>query len=259
MRRNVGIAALQIRDPTVTDCCSFPAACPVSVEVMVASAVTKTDSRLGARCAAIASLGAAVIHVAVIPMHWRDWMLSGAFFAALAVFQLLWAVLAWFRPGTVVLAAGIAVNAGAAALWVSSCIAGPPVGPAAGQPEAIGAAGICVLLLQCYVVMGAVWAWSRKYQPDEVSGWGRALVLLGANTVMAGAVAVGLVASLQGHHQHGHGQLAEAQAEHHVTHEAPVTDMALDTDGDHPAPAQPAPAATDSGAGPDGHQHQHGD
>lgn len=33
----------------------------------------------------------------------------------------------------------------------------PPFGPSAGEPEPVGAAGICVLLLQCYVVMGAGW------------------------------------------------------------------------------------------------------
>ena len=231
----------------------------------------KTDSLLAARCAATASVGAAVIHFAVTPMHWRDWVPSGVFFAALATFQLLWAFIAWSRPNAVVLAAGIVGNAGAATLWVMSCISGPPVGPSAGEPEAVGAAGIAVLLLQCYVVMGSAWAWSRRYEPQEVSGFGRAMVLMGANTVMAGGVAVGLVARLQGHHHHHHGGSMEAQGDHHGGHEAhmgghemnmdggvpmeghhhqpadgsvpsaaplpeealPVTDMALDTDGDH--------------------------
>lgn len=185
---------------------------------MATNEAKKTDSRLAARCAAIASLGAAVIHVAVTPMHWRDWMPSGLFFAALAGFQLLWAIAAWRRPGAVVLAAGIAANAGAAGLWVMSCVMGPPFGPSAGQPEAVGAAGIAVLLLQTYVIMGAVWAWSRKYQPEQVSGVGRALVLMGANTLMAGAVTVGLIASLQGHHHH-HSDVAEAQSDHHGAHD----------------------------------------
>ena len=271
--------------------------------------MTKTDSRLAARCAAVASLGAAVIHFAVTPMHWRDWLPSGLFFAALAIFQLLWAVVAWLRPGARVLSAGMTVNAGAAALWVTSCITGPPVGPSAGQPEAVGAAGISVLLLQCYVVMGAGWSWSRKHQPEQVSGFGRALVLMGANTLIAGAVTVGLAASLQGQQHHHHGVATEAQGEHHATHEAhmdggthigetkrppgptpeaglPVTDMALDTEGDHnpadavappaggagrptpaavapaaqPEPVQPQQPAADSNHGEaDGHQHHHDD
>lgn len=255
---------------------------------MATAVTTKTDSRLAARCAAIASLGAAVIHFAVTPMHGRDWLPSGVFFAALATFQLLWAVVVWFRPAAPLLASGIAVNAGAAGLWVYSCVIGPPAGPSAGQPEAVNAAGICVLLLQCYVVMGATFSWSRKYQPEQVSGFGRAFVLLGAQTVMAGAVAVGLVGSLQGHHHH-HGGVTEAQGQHEATHEShmeghphpagpaqapvapeqgqPVTDMSLHTDGDHtppaappavnPAPAQPEPADSDEPA--DGHSHHHDD
>lgn len=283
MRRKVCIGALQIRNSTVMCCCSRWSGRCVMVDAMASGITSKTDSRLAARCAAIASLGAAVIHFAVTPMHWRDWVPSGMFFAALATFQLVWAFFVWARPAALVLAAGIAANAGAAVLWVMSCITGPPVGPSAGQPEAVGAAGICVLLLQCYVVMGAGWSWARKYQPEEVSGFGRSLVLMGANTVMAGAVTVGLVASLQGHHHHHHGAAVEAQGEHHAGHEAhmdggahmegdmhmegnhhpsepqsppavgltkpptevglPVTDMALDTDGDHHHEETLAPSA----------------
>ncbi|MFN0143998.1 MAG: hypothetical protein ACKVP6_11230 [Mycobacterium sp.] len=200
---------------------------------------TKTDSRLAARCAAVASLGAAVIHFAVTPMHWRDWLPSGLSFAALAAFQLIWAFVAWSRPGAVVFAAGIAANVGAAALWVMSCTAGLPVGPSAGQPEAAGAAGIAVLLLQCYVVMGSVWAWSRKYEPEKVSGFGRAFVLLGANAIVAGAVTVGLAATLQGHHDHHPGGAVEAQG--HATHEAHMDGGAHMEGGHHPSQPQPQP------------------
>ncbi|MFN8087611.1 MAG: hypothetical protein U0R81_01295 [Mycobacterium sp.] len=214
---------------------------------MATREVTKTESRLAARCAAIASVGASVIHFAVTPMHGRDWLPSGVFFAVLAGFQLMWAIAVWSRPRTWLLAAGIAANAGAAALWVISCITGPPVGPSAGQPEAVGAAGICVLLLQCYVVMGAAWAWTRTHEPEEVSGFGRAMVLMGANTIMAGAVAVGLAASLQGHHHHHHGGATEAQADHHSGHEAHMEGHHHDEAGHAdpvgpPGPAAPRPA-----------------
>jgi len=253
---------------TVTDCCSHYLDCSATVVLVALNDLKKTDSRLAARCAAIASLGAGAIHVAVTPMHWRDWLPSGVFFAALAAFQVLWAFIAWVRPGAVVLFAGIASNLGAAGLWVMSCVTGPPMGPSAGQPEAVNAAGIAVLLLQCYVVMGAAWAWSRKYDPQEVSGFGRAFVLMGANTIVAGAVTVGLVASLQGHHHHHHGGVAEAQGDHHDAHmgadhermdghmaaveSQPVTDMALHAEEGHhpPAAIPPAPAGVSQSAPP---------
>ena len=152
----------------------------------MASRQTKqTDSRLAARCAASASLGAAVIHFAVTPMHWRDWLASGLFFAGLATFQTRLGLPCLVTPPVVGACGGIAANASAAALWVMSCIVGPPFGPSAGQPEAVSSAGISVLLLQCYVVMGAGWAWSRQYRPEPVPGFRRAMVLMGTNTVMA--------------------------------------------------------------------------
>lgn len=231
---------------------------------MVTPEWKKTDGRLAARCAAVASFGAGLIHFAVTPMHWRDWVPSGLFFVALALFQLIWAFLAWSRPTVWVLATGVAANIGAAALWVTACTAGAPFGPSAGQPEAVGTAGIAVQLLQCYVIMGAGWAWFRGYQAEEVSGFNRAVVLLGANAVMIGAVAVGVGSSLVGHQHHHHGGPAEMQAEHHpaVTPPAPastpeqglpVTDLGLDTEAPvTPLPADPAPAT-------DGHEHHHGD
>lgn len=198
---------------------------------------------MAGRCAAIASLGAAAIHAAVTPMHWRDWPPSGVFFAGLASFQLVWAIAVWSRPHTWLFAAGIAANIGAAALWVTSCVTGPPVGPSAGQPEAVGAAGIAVLLLQCYVVMGAAWAWARQRESDEVSGFGRAMVLMGANSIMAAAVTVGLAASLQGHHHHQHGGAAQAEGGQHGGQEAPLAGHHRDGAG-HPDPiAPPGPAA----------------
>jgi hypothetical protein len=254
---------LLIWDATVMRCCSCLLSRCATVDVVATREVTKTDSRLAARCAAIASLGAAVIHFAVIPMHWRDWLPSGYFFAALAVFQLLWAFVAWSRPGTLVLAAGIAANAGAAALWVMSCVAGLPVGPSAGQPEAAGAAGICVLLLQCYVVMGSMWAWTRQHQAEAVSGFKRAAVLIGANAVMAGAVAVGLVGSLHGQ-QHHHGGAVEAASDHHASHDAHVVEpLAPRVGGVTKPPVAPAPEqglpVTDMGLDleADGNQHHH--
>lgn len=219
--------------------------------------VTKTDSRLAARCAAVASLGAAAIHFAVMPMHWRDWVPSGVFFAGLAVFQLLWAYLAWSRPSPLLLGCGIAANAAAAGLWITSCVIGPPMGPSAGQPEAVGAAGISVLLMQCYVVMGAALAWSRQGHAQKVPGLGRALVLFGANTVMAGAVTVGVVASAQGHHHHGavtepHGEVRIGPAPAAVEPGLPVTDTSLGIGGDVRPDEHAAPE-------PDGHEHHHDD
>ncbi|MGE0220545.1 MAG: hypothetical protein AB7S95_32940, partial [Mycolicibacterium sp.] len=86
----------------------------------------KTDSRLAARLAALASLGASVIHFAVVPAHWQEWMPAGLFFAAIALFQLSWARLVLSRTTTPVLALGILVNLAVIALWSVSRTAGAP-------------------------------------------------------------------------------------------------------------------------------------
>ena len=216
-------------------------------------AEVQTDSALAARCAAIASVGAGLIHFAVMPTHWLEWWAAGLFFASTAVFQLMWAYLAWSRPRTLLFAAGIAVNAAVASLWVASRTAGLPFGPHTG-PEAVDAAGICALLLECYVVMGAAWAWMQDYEPEAVSRFRSALVLLGANGIIAGTVCVGVASTFQDHSEHHAPLEAQRGAPHHHTSPVappssglpeapavpvpedeglPVTDMALHDDGDH--------------------------
>lgn len=217
---------------------------------MTSRAVSRTDGRVAARAAATASVGAALIHLAVTPAHWGDWMPSGIFFASIAVFQLIWAFLAWTQPPAVLLAAGTMANASFAALWVWSRTAGEPFGPNAGEPEPVQAAGICALLLECYIVMGAAWAWFRGDRAQPVSGVGSALVLLGANTIVAAAVTAGVASGLQGHNHHdGPADAREYQAPHsehkvgpHDHSESAVPlDAQVSQPSTAPAPAGPAP------------------
>jgi hypothetical protein len=111
-------------------------------------AAAKTDSRLAARLAALASFGAASIHFAVVPTHWQEWMPAGLFFVSMALFQLIWARVVLVRTTRPVLAAGIMVNVGAVAMWALSRTAGAPFGPHAGEAELVQAADLCALLLQ---------------------------------------------------------------------------------------------------------------
>jgi hypothetical protein len=101
---------------------------------------------------ALLSVGAAVIHFAVIAEHLDEWWLTGTFFIVVALFQLAWAVavLAW--PSRLVYAVGAVVNALVVITWIVSRTTGVPVGPEAGEPEAVGfpdllATGFEVLLV----------------------------------------------------------------------------------------------------------------
>lgn len=206
---------------------------PVIIGRVALKAATRTDSRLAARLAAIASLGAATIHFAVAPAHWNEWMPAGLFFVSLALFQLIWARVVIVRTTTPVLAAGILLNVGAVALWGLSRTAGAPFGPHAGVAELVQAADLCALLLQIYVVMGAGWVIYRGRQGEPVPAFANAMILLGAVTIITLASTVGVATGLRP----GHHGPANAELDHH---DASAGHLDTHT-GHHSPPAPPAP------------------
>jgi hypothetical protein len=185
-------------------------------------------------------------------------MLSGLFFVLIALFQLVWSRLVLRRPTTTVLAAGIVVNVGAAALWAVSRTAGAPFGPHAGEPELVQAAGLCALLLEIYVVMGAGWVWYRGQQAGPVPGFANAMVLAGLGSVIVSTSALGAVSGLQhGHHapdgaqHHDHGTVSG----HTGGHRDSVAPLDVNV---VPPPTAPAPApAPAEPAAPDAHGDHH--
>lgn len=214
---------------------------------MAPRTAAKTDSRLAARLAALASLGASVIHFAVVPAHWQEWMPAGLFFVSVALFQLIWARFVLVRTTTAVLAAGITLNLGAIALWALSRTSGAPFGPQAGEAEVVQAADLCALLLQTYVVMGAGWVWYRGLQGEPVSVFGSAVVLMCAVGVVALASTVGAASGLQ----HDHHAPAGADGGHHgtstghadVDHDGRSAEGADGHHGNHPESVIPPPVS----------------
>ena len=88
--------------------------------------------------AALLSIGAATVHFAVIAQHFDEWWLTGMFFLTIAVFQLGWGLLVLLRPSALVYLAGAVVNALIVLTWIVSRTTGVPVGPEAGEAEAVG-------------------------------------------------------------------------------------------------------------------------
>src|SRR3954447_1359257 len=80
---------------------------------------------------ATASLAAAVIHAAFTPTHFDEYWAYGAFFAALAWYQLALAVGLLVWPSRKMFAFGLLNIAGIAA-WVVSRRWGVPIGPQTG-------------------------------------------------------------------------------------------------------------------------------
>jgi hypothetical protein len=91
----------------------------------------------GQEVVALLSIGAAVIHFAVVAEHFDEWWLTGLFFLGLGVFQLAWAVLVLAAPSRLLYLVGAVANALVVVLWIVSRTSGVPVGPGAGEAEPV--------------------------------------------------------------------------------------------------------------------------
>ena len=85
------------------------------------------------------SAGAAAIHFALVSEHFEEYVVSGVFFFAVAWFQAASAVAVVARSERRLLLAIAVVNVVVIVIWVWSRTAGLPIGPEAGEPEAVGA------------------------------------------------------------------------------------------------------------------------
>lgn len=104
------------------------------------------------------SLGAGAIHFALTAEHFTEFWLYGLFFASIAWFQVLWplAYQRWPRPLTAGI--GSAVSAATVLLWAWTRFVGLPLGPNAGELEAIGLSDVAattfeVLLCSALVML----------------------------------------------------------------------------------------------------------
>ena len=104
--------------------------------------------------AATCSIGAAVVHFVVVPVHAEEYLPAGIFFAVLAAFQLAWAV-AWLRRQPNWLAVvGLVVNLITIATWVWSRTIGFPLGAEPGGVEPVGYRDVLATVLE--IVLAAV-------------------------------------------------------------------------------------------------------
>ena len=120
----------------------------------------------GRRLAAACSAGAAVVHLAVVPEHAAEYPPAGLFFAALATFQLAWAVWVLWRPSGGLALVGLGVNAATIGLWLWSRTLGFPFGAEPGVAERIGYPDLLATLLEVVLVAAAgLLFWERRRAP----------------------------------------------------------------------------------------------
>lgn len=169
----------------------------------------KTDTRLATIVAALASTGAGLIHLAVTPGHWQEWLPSGLFFTLIALFQLVWAGWVVRTPRADVMSAGIAANLGSMALWGASRVWGIPIGPNAGVPEAVGVPDVLTVLLEIVVVAGAVWSLRPRGRTVVLAPGSFRFAVGGVAVAVLMVAAPGVVTGFEhghaGHGSHGEG------------------------------------------------------
>ena len=140
-----------------------PDATPALERVAVGLSVTTLAARIGA----IASLGAAIVHVRGVEVHAEEDLLYGAFFVAVAAAQAGVAIglLAARRPSTCRRSAiaAAAVNAFVIATWAFTRVFGPPVGADAWLPEQFEFADLVAAGLEFAVVAAGVGVLQRPY------------------------------------------------------------------------------------------------
>ena len=193
----------------------------------------------------IAALLAAAggLHLAALPDHLNESAAAATFFAAVALGQLVGAVLIATRPSPRTTVAVILGNAVVLAIWAVSRTTGLPVGGELGVREPLAALDGLAAIAEILVVAGTLTVLRRAGMINLRSvGW-QPVVAMGVVWLAAGGVATGLVDPA---HHHG-AQPAPAA----VPVPAASTAVAPDTG----QPAAPAPSPLADGAVQGGHNH----
>lgn len=144
---------------------------------------------LGFAVAAL-SFGAAAIHFSVVREHWQYWPLAGAFFAVLAVLQIVWGGLVLHRPSRPLLALGAVGALQVVVVWLLSRTAGLPFGPQAHVAEPLGLADAISTAFEVLVAVGA----AMLLAP----GLARRVIPRASAFVLAGTAASGVALATSG-------------------------------------------------------------
>jgi hypothetical protein len=105
---------------------------------------------------ATAMAGSALLHAANTAAMFDRYWAYGAFFAAVAWFQVVGAAAVVMRPSRAVFAAVGALNAVVVAVWVASRTAGVAIGPLSGTKLSVDTADALATGLEVLVVVGAI-------------------------------------------------------------------------------------------------------
>jgi hypothetical protein len=114
----------------------------------------------------VAGAGAAAVHYVVMPTHFAESTLYGAFFLLAATTQLGYSSLLVFRPSRALVAVGMLGNAAMVALWLTTRLVAIPLGPAAGSREGFGGLDILASCFEVAIVLLGALVLLRAGDPD---------------------------------------------------------------------------------------------
>jgi hypothetical protein len=109
-----------------------------------------------ARCLAILSAVAAVIHFAVADAHYQEYWAFGVFMVGAAIAQLAWSALAMLDGRRWLWAVGAVLNAGIVVVYVVTRTVGDVVGPTPREVEPIGFGDAFCTGLEVVIALGCV-------------------------------------------------------------------------------------------------------
>ncbi len=165
-----------------------------------------TDSRDVARCwAGFASLGAGLVHLAVVREHLSEDLTHGLFFLVTGLAQLAWGVLALGRDRIPLPRLVAVAQVAMLLLWAVSRTVGLPVPPDPWVAEAVGRADVLSVALEL-VASVAVLAWLTAGHRRTTIRPGRFVALVGAGALVVSMMTTpALAATDAGKHAHAHG------------------------------------------------------
>lgn len=167
-----------------------------------------------ARCwAGFASLGAGLIHIAVVREHLVETPFLGVSFIVVGLAQVAWAVWALSRSTVPAPRVTAAVTLGMIAMWAMSRTVGLSLNPLTATPEPVGVADVlCVVLEVALIACVLVAAPRSARQPvdsgqrdSRSAGPARSVALLAAGALAVSALATpAMAATSAGEHVRSH-------------------------------------------------------
>lgn len=189
--------------------------------------------------AALGSLlvGAAVIHLVMVPSHLDEWTAEGVAFLVAGWVQILMAVVVATRATRTALWTGIALNLAFVGAWAWTRIWGSPWGPHSGLAEDVGFVDAVCAGLEIAFVIGALAFLVRPSLGARRRAWVAAVVPI----VVLGMTTAAVASPSARNHAHGGGEGA--------AHDHPDAAAAGEHDHEGAMPADHEHAGDDKGLG----------